>query len=128
MESRSAARQAHPVHLAMRRHRHCGKRQRLWRLQHENNATVTFNEGLKVNADAVNGTAYALKADDGSTITTSKTTTDAVQLIGDLSVQNAGKLNVFLNTADSFLSGSSKKDNNANSKLNLALPPGQNGR
>ena len=91
---------------------------------HENNATVTFNEGLKVNADAVNGTAYALKADDGSTITTSKTTTDAVQLIGDLSVQNAGKLNVFLNTADSFLSGSSKKDNNANSKLNLAFAAG----
>ena len=91
---------------------------------HENNATVTFNEGLKVNADAVNGTAYALKADDGSTITTSKTTTDAVQLIGDLSVQNAGKLNVFLNTADSFPSGSSKKDNNANSKLNLAFAAG----
>ena len=91
---------------------------------HENNANVTFNEGLKVNADAVNGTAYALKADDGSTITTSKTTTDAVQLIGDLSVQNAGKLNVFLNTADSFLSGSSKKDNNANSKLNLAFAAG----
>ena len=59
-----------------------------------------------------------------STITTSKTTTDAVQLIGDLSVQNAGKLNVFLNTADSFLSGSSKKDNNANSKLNLAFAAG----
>lgn len=91
---------------------------------HENKATVTFNEGLKVNADAVKGMAYALKADDGSTITTSKTTTDAVQLNGDLSVQNAGKLNVWLNTADSLLSGSSKKDNNVNSKLNLAFAAG----
>ncbi|WP_455654470.1 autotransporter outer membrane beta-barrel domain-containing protein [Phascolarctobacterium sp.] len=85
---------------------------------------VEFKEGLKVNSVAENGTAYALKADDGSEIKTSKNTAAAVQLTGDLSVQNAGKINIWLNTADSFLSGSSKKDANTSSKINLAFGDG----
>ena len=88
---------------------------------HENSMTVEFSKGLQVNSTAANGTTYALEAADGSEIKTSKNTAAAVQLTGDLSAQNSGKINVFLNTANSFLTGSSKKDTNTNSKINLAF-------
>ena len=85
-------------------------------------ASATFDKSLKVNAEAANGTAYALRAADNGKITTSNNAGDVLQLTGDIDARTGGKINASFNTADSFLSGSSKKD--TNSKLNLAFAAG----
>lgn len=87
---------------------------------HGTGSSAAFNEGLKVNTTAANGTAYALMADD-STINAGAAD-KTVQLVGDVVAQNNSTIKAVLGTPDSFFSGSSSK--NDNSKINLAFGEG----
>ena len=78
------------------------------------NSTITVNGDAVITAQAVGGTANgvqdkawarSLYAERSGSITINAAAARTVQLIGDLEAKNAGKVNLQLTNADSFLQG-----------------------
>lgn len=87
----------------------------------EGNGSADFNKDLAINTKAADGKlAVALEAGAQGTITVgSAGSANNVNISGDIMANDGGKINAVFGSAASTFTGSSKKDGNTNSKIDL---------